>query len=92
MTSEDLFAGKTVVVFSLPGAFTQPARLRMCHGSINQLATAFKSHGVDDIICISLSGSTFVMNEWRQAKRPTTSHLYPRWQWRVHRRHGYVGG
>ena len=48
VTTEDLFAGKTVVVFSLPGAFTPT-----CSSShvprYNQLAAAFKDAGVDDI-------------------------------------------
>lgn len=64
VTSDDLFAGKTVVVFSLPGAFTPT-----CSSShvprYNQLANTFKAHGVDDIICISVNDA-FVMNEWKR--------------------------
>jgi len=63
LTSEALFAGKTVVVFSLPGAFTPT-----CSSShlprYNELAGVFKAHGVDDIICMSVN-DTFVMNAWK---------------------------
>ncbi len=60
--SDDVFAGKTVIVFSLPGAFTPT-----CSSShvprFNQLAPVFKAHGVDEIICVSVNDA-FVMNEW----------------------------
>ena len=67
LTSDDLFAGKTVIVFSLPGAFTPT-----CSSShvprFNQLAPAFRKHGVDDIICISVNDA-FVMNEWKENQK-----------------------
>ena len=62
VTSEQLFAGKNVVVFSLPGAFTPT-----CSSShvprFNELAGAFRASGIDDIVCISVNDA-FVMNEW----------------------------
>ena len=61
-STADLFAGKKVIVFALPGAFTPT-----CSSShlprYNQLAPAFKKNGVDDIICLSVN-DTFVMNAW----------------------------
>lgn len=67
LTSDDVFAGKTVVVFSLPGAFTPT-----CSSShvprFNKLAPLFKSHGVDDIVCISVNDA-FVMNEWKENQK-----------------------
>ena len=67
MTSDDLFNGKTVIVFSLPGAFTPT-----CSSShvprFNQLAPIFKTNGVDEIICISVNDA-FVMNEWKTDQR-----------------------
>ena len=64
LSTNALFAGKTVVVFSLPGAFTPT-----CSSShvprYNQLAREFHTHGVDDIICLSVNDA-FVMNEWRE--------------------------
>jgi len=63
VTTADIFKGKTVVVFSLPGAFTPT-----CSSShvprYNQLAPVFKSNGVDEIVCISVNDA-FVMNEWK---------------------------
>ncbi len=60
--TNELFANKTVVLFSLPGAFTPT-----CSSShlprYDQLASAFKQNGVDEIYCISVN-DTFVMNAW----------------------------
>ena len=54
LTSGDIFDGKTVVVFSLPGAFTPT-----CSSShvprYNQLVPKFKQLGVDDVICVSVN-------------------------------------
>jgi glutaredoxin-like protein len=63
VTSDELFAGKTVVVFSLPGAFT-PTCSSAHVPRYNQLASTFRAHGVDDIICLSVNDA-FVMNEWK---------------------------
>ncbi|AWB68368.1 glutathione peroxidase [Saccharobesus litoralis] len=61
-SSESLFAGKKVIVFALPGAFTPT-----CSSShlprYNELAPTFKANGIDDIICLSVN-DTFVMNAW----------------------------
>ena len=66
VTSDDIFAGKTVVVFSLPGAFTPT-----CSSShvprYNQLVPKFQALGVDDVICVSVNDA-FVMNEWKRAQ------------------------
>ncbi len=66
VTTDDLFKGKTVVVFSLPGAFT-PTCSSTHVPRYNQLADALKANGVDDIICMSVN-DTFVMNEWKAAQ------------------------
>jgi glutaredoxin-like protein len=67
LSSDDVFAGKTVVVFSLPGAFTPT-----CSSShvprYNQLAPVFKAQGVDDIICVSVNDA-FVMDEWKRSQK-----------------------
>ena len=64
--SSDIFAGKTVVVFSLPGAFTPT-----CSSShvprYNQLTPVFKKYGVNEVICISVNDA-FVMNEWKETQ------------------------
>jgi len=63
ITSDDLFKGKTVVVFSLPGAYT-PTCSSTHLPRYNELAPVFKQNGVDDIVCISVNDA-FVMNEWK---------------------------
>ena len=63
VSSDDVFADKTVVVFSLPGAFT-PTCSSTHVPRYNQLAKTFKQHGVDEIICVSVNDA-FVMNEWQ---------------------------
>ncbi len=63
VTTDELFKGKNVIVFSLPGAFTPT-----CSSShlprYDELAPVFKEHGVDDIIVMSVN-DTFVMNAWK---------------------------
>jgi glutaredoxin-like protein len=75
VTSEDLFAGRTVVLFSLPGAFTPT-----CSSShvprYNQLAREFRRHGVDEIICMSVNDA-FVMDEWREAQHAWNIRFVP---------------
>ncbi|GAA5786926.1 glutaredoxin [Chitiniphilus shinanonensis] len=62
VTTDELFNGKTVVVFSLPGAFT-PTCSSTHLPRYNELAPVFKQNGVDAILCVSVN-DTFVMNEW----------------------------
>ena len=63
VTTDELFNGRTVVVFSLPGAFTPT-----CSSShvprYDELAPVFKGLGVDEIVCVSVNDA-FVMDEWR---------------------------
>lgn len=63
VTTEEVFSGRTVIVFSLPGAFTPT-----CSSShvprFDQLAPVFKAHDVDEIVCLSVNDA-FVMNEWK---------------------------
>lgn len=62
ITSDDLFSGKTVIVFALPGAFTPTCSSTHVPG-YNELATVFKENGIDEIVCISVNDA-FVMGEW----------------------------
>ncbi|EEG09738.1 glutathione peroxidase [Pseudogulbenkiania ferrooxidans] len=64
VTTEQLFQGKNVVVFSLPGAFT-PTCSSTHLPRYNELAPAFFENGIDAILCVSVN-DTFVMNEWAQ--------------------------
>jgi glutaredoxin-like protein len=67
LSSEEIFAGKDVIVFSLPGAFTPT-----CSSShvprYNQLVPQFKTQGIDEVICVSVNDA-FVMNEWQRAQK-----------------------
>jgi len=75
LTSDDLFKGKTVVVFSLPGAFT-PTCSSTHLPRYNELAPAFFVNGVDAILCVSVN-DTFVMNEWARDQESEHIRLIP---------------
>lgn len=75
VTTKDLFAGKTVVLFALPGAFT-PTCSSAHLPRYNELAPVFKQHGVDDIICLSVN-DTFVMNAWLGDQDASNIHVIP---------------
>ena len=60
----ELFAGKTIIVFSLPGAYT-PTCSSAHVPRFNELAPVFRALGVDEIVCVSVN-DTFVMNAWKQ--------------------------
>ena len=75
VTTADLFAGKTVVVFSLPGAFT-PTCSSTHLPRFNELAPAFFASGIDAILCVSVN-DTFVMNEWAKDQEAGNIVLVP---------------
>lgn len=75
VTSHDLFAGKKVVVFSLPGAYT-PTCSSTHLPRFNELAGTFKANGIDDVICLSVNDA-FVMNEWGKAQEAENLTLIP---------------
>ncbi len=62
VTTADYFAGKRVVVFSLPGAFTPTCSTYQLPG-YDEKYEEFKQAGIDEIYCISVNDS-FVMNAW----------------------------
>ena len=61
-TTQDIFGGKKVVVFSLPGAFT-PTCSSNHLPRYDELYEEFKAQGVDEIICVSVNDA-FVMFQW----------------------------
>ena len=75
VTTDEIFAGRTVVVFSLPGAFTPT-----CSSShvprYNQLAATLKKHGVDEIVCVSVNDA-FVMHEWQEDQQAFNIRFLP---------------
>ena len=64
VSTADLFNGKKVILFALPGAFT-PTCSSTHLPRYNELAPVFAQHGVDTIICLSVN-DTFVMNAWKE--------------------------
>ncbi|WP_113912793.1 peroxiredoxin [Roseovarius dicentrarchi] len=65
-TTGDYFAGKRVILFSLPGAFTPTCSTYQLPG-FEKNAAAFRELGIDDIYCLSVNDS-FVMNKWAQSQ------------------------
>jgi len=66
VTSDDLFANKRVIVFSLPGAYTPTCSTYQLPGFENN-AGKFRELGIDEIYVLSVNDS-FVMNKWIQAQ------------------------
>lgn len=67
VTTDDIFKGRTVIVFSLPGAFT-PTCSSTHVPRYNQLTPTFKKHGIDEVICVSVNDA-FVMNQWKAEQK-----------------------
>jgi len=64
VTTDEIFKGRTVVVFSLPGAYT-PTCSSTHLPRYNELAPTFRKAGVDDIVVVSVNDA-FVMSEWQK--------------------------
>ncbi|MFZ5608292.1 MAG: peroxiredoxin [Pseudomonadota bacterium] len=62
ITTEEVFAGKTVALFAVPGAFTPTCSVKHLPGFV-QKADALKAKGVDRIACMAVNDA-FVMNAW----------------------------
>ena len=62
ITTDELFKGKTVVLFSVPGAFTPTCDAKHLPGFV-ELADRIKAKGVDTIACTAVN-DVFVMNAW----------------------------
>jgi len=62
VTTSELFDGKKVILFALPGAFTPTCSAKHLPGFVEQ-ANAIKAQGVDRIICLSVN-DVFVMDAW----------------------------
>ena len=74
-TTADLFDGKRVVIFSLPGAFTPTCSAYQLPG-FEEKYDDFCSLGIDDIYCISVNDG-FVMNAWAQDQNIKNVQLIP---------------
>ncbi len=62
ISTDEVFAGRKVVLFALPGAFTPTCSAKHLPGFIQQ-AAAIKAKGVDAIACLSVNDA-FVMGAW----------------------------
>jgi peroxiredoxin len=62
ITTDEIFKGKRVVVFALPGAFTPTCSAKHLPGFVEK-AAAIKAKGVDTIACLSVNDA-FVMGAW----------------------------
>ena len=64
VTTDQVFKGRTVIVFALPGAYT-PTCSTTHLPRYNELAATFSRLGVDEIVCLSVNDG-FVMSEWQK--------------------------
>jgi peroxiredoxin len=66
LTTEQLFAGKKVAIFGLPGAFTPTCSAKHLPGYIEN-AAALKAKGIGTIACLSVNDA-FVMDAWGKSQ------------------------
>ena len=74
-TTADIFGGKKVIVFSLPGAFT-PTCSSNHLPRYDELYDEFKAQGIDEIVCVSVN-DTFVMFKWGREQGNKNIFLLP---------------
>ena len=65
VTTIELFKGKKVVLFSVPGAFTPTCHARHLPGFVSHIE-AFRGKGIDTVACLSVN-DVFVMDAWGKA-------------------------
>ena len=75
LTTDDIFKGKRVVLFALPGAFT-PTCSTSHLPRYEELSEDFKRRGVDAIVCLSVNDA-FVMHQWGKGQNAKHVFLLP---------------
>ncbi len=75
VSSSELFKGKNVVVFALPGAFTPTCSSTHLPG-YEKSYDEFKKLGVDEVYCLSVNDA-FVMNQWGKHQKTEKVKLIP---------------
>ena len=73
LTSNDLFSGKKVVLFAVPGAFTPTCSATHLPGFVAN-ADKIRAKGVDDIVCISVNDA-YVMDAWSKMQNAGEIHM-----------------
>ena len=69
VSTDDLFKGKKVVLFALPGAFTPTCSAKHLPGFVNHF-DQIKDKGVDTVACLSVNDA-FVMDAWGKQQNAT---------------------
>lgn len=75
VASDEIFGGKKVVLFALPGAFTPTCSSTHLPG-YEKAYDEFKKLGIDDVICLSVNDA-FVMFNWGKAQGVNRVRLLP---------------
>lgn len=75
VSTREIFSGKKVILFALPGAFT-PTCSSTHLPRYEELAPKFKKLGVDEIVCLSVNDA-FVMNAWGKEQAAKSVTLIP---------------
>ena len=74
VSTDELFNGKTVVLFAVPGAFTPTCHLNHLPGFV-ELGDAIKEKGVDTIAVVSVNDA-FTMGAWKTAAAPAADIVF----------------
>lgn len=69
ISTEEIFKGKRVVLFAVPGAFTPTCSARHLPGYAEHLAD-FRAKGIDTVVCLAVNDA-FVMGAWAKSQDVT---------------------
>jgi len=75
VSSDEIFKGRRVVLFALPGAYTPTCSTGHVPRFV-ELAPELRKHGVDDIVCLSVN-DPFVMDAWQREQNATALTFLP---------------
>ncbi|MFA5529322.1 MAG: glutathione peroxidase [Thiohalomonadaceae bacterium] len=75
VTTDQVFGGKTIAAFALPGAFT-PTCSAAHLPRFNELAPLLRANGVDEIVCLSVNDA-HVMNAWQRQQKADQVRMLP---------------